>query len=92
MVDLTYREWLFNTATKNKNKEKRQLAKDPANYKRSEENISEFEQVPIMEKQQPELQGFALASLKIKKKIVNINKAKEQMDRKQERKRKNIEN
>ena len=45
LVDLTYREWLFNTVTANKNKEKPQLAKDPANYKRSEENISEFKQV-----------------------------------------------
>ena len=36
MVDLTYREWLFNTAAASKNKEKPPLAKDPANYKISE--------------------------------------------------------
>ena len=92
MVDLTYREWLFNTATANKNKEKPQLAKDPANYKRSEKNISEFEQVPTTKKEQPELQRFALAPLRIEEKNVDTNKAKEQMDGKQEQKRKNIEN
>ena len=88
LVDMTYRAWLFNTATANKNKEKLQLAKDPTNYKRSQENISKFEQIPVTEKQQSELQRFALAPLKIMKKNVDTNKAKEQMDRKQERKRK----
>ena len=58
LVDLTYREWLFNMAIANKNKEKMQSAKDPANCKRSEENISEFEQVPIMENNSQNCNGL----------------------------------
>ena len=64
MVDLTYREWLFNTATPNKNKEKPQLAKDPANYKRSEKNISEFEQVPTTTKKTARTAAICLSTTK----------------------------
>ena len=44
MVDLAYREWIFNI------KNKPQVGKDPNNYNKPERNINEFEQVPIKEK------------------------------------------
>ena len=44
MIDLAYREWIFNI------KNKPQVGKDPNNYNKPERNINEFEQVPIKEK------------------------------------------
>ena len=45
LVDLAYREWIFNI------KNKPQVAKDPNKYIRPEKNINEFEQVPMKEKE-----------------------------------------
>ena len=89
LVDLAYREWIFDI------KNKPQVAKDPNNYNKQERNINEFEQVPIKEKESsPPLQKFFMLLQKnnSKKKNIEINKAKEQMDLKQERKRKSLDN
>ena len=89
LVDLTYKEWIFNI------KNKPQFPKDPNNCNKPERNINEFEQISIKEKESsPPLQKFFLLLQKNKKKKKNIetNKAKEQMDLRQERKRKNLEN
>ena len=87
LVDLAYREWIFNI------KNKPQVAKDPNKYIRPEKNINEFEQVPMKEKEtlRP-LQKFFLLPRKNnnKKKNIETNKAKEQMDLKQERKQKTL--
>ena len=89
MADLAYREWIFNI------KNKPQVGKDPNNYNKPEGNTNEFEQVPIKEKK------IIAAITKIlavatknnnNKKNIEKNKSKEQMDIKQERKRKNLEN
>ena len=76
MVDLAYREWIFDI------KNKPQVAKDPNNYNKPERNINEFEQVPIKEKESsPPLQKFFMLQQKNnkKKKNTEINEAKEQM-------------
>ena len=44
LVDLTYKEWIFNI------KNKAQFAKDPNSYNKPERNINEFGQFPIKEK------------------------------------------
>ena len=88
MIDLAYREWIFNR------KNKPQVTKDPNNYNKQERNINEFEQVPMKEKESsPPLQKlFLLLQKNKKKKYIETNKAKEQMDLKQESKQKNLEN
>ena len=88
LIDLAYREWIFNT------KNKPQVTKDPNNYNKQERNINEFEQVPMKEKESsPPLQKlFLLLQKNKKKKYIETNKAKEQMDLKQESKQKNLEN
>ena len=45
LVDLAYREWIFNI------KNKPQVAKDPNNYNKAERSINEFEQVPMKRKE-----------------------------------------
>ena len=73
LVDLAYREWIFNI------KNKPQVAKDPNNYNKPKRNINEFEQVPIKEEESsPSLQKFFLLKQK-KKKNTETNKAKKQM-------------
>ena len=74
---------------------KPQFAKDPNNCNKLERNINKFEKVSIKEKESsPPSQKFFLLPQKNnnKKKNIETNKAKEQMDLKQERKRKNPEN
>ena len=89
LVDLAYSEWIYDI------KNNPQVAKDRNNYNKPERNINEFEQVPIKEKESsPPLQKFFMLLQKnnSKKKNIEINKAKEQMDLKQERKRKSLDN
>ena len=90
MVDLAYREWIFNI------KNKPQVGKDPNNYNKPERNINEFEQVPIKEKKIiaaiTKVLAVAAKNNNKKKKNIEKKKSKEQMDIKQERKRKNLEN
>ena len=45
LIDLAYREWIFNI------KNKPQVAKDPNNYNKPERSINEFEQVPMKRKE-----------------------------------------
>ena len=66
LVDLTYREWIFNI------KNKPQFAKDPNSYNKPEGNINEFGQFPIKEKEpSPPLQNFFLL---LQKKILVMRK------------------
>ena len=82
LVDLAHREWIFNI------KNKPQVGKDPNNYNKPERNINEFEQAPIKEKKPspPTQKFFLLPQRNNKKKNIKTNKAKKQMDLKQERK------
>ena len=77
LVDLTYREWIFNI------KNKPQFAKDPNSYNKPEGNINEFGQFPIKEKEpSPPLQNFFLLLQKkniSNEKNIDTNKAQNQM-------------
>ena len=86
LVDLAYREKIFNI------KNKPQVAKDPNNYNKPERNINKFEQVRIKIRITTIITKILPVAAKNKKKEKNIeaNTAKEQMDLKQERKRKNL--
>ena len=88
LVDLAYREQIFNI------KNKPQVANDPNNCNKPERNINEFEQVPIKKRVIAATTKILPADAKNynKKKNIDTNKAKEQMELKQEKKRKNLEN
>ena len=86
LVDLAYREWFF--IIKNKPK----VAKDPDNYNKPEKNINEFEQVPTKKNHCCHYKNSSCCRKKNSKKNIETNKAKEQMELKQERIRKSLEN
>ena len=83
MVDLAYREWIFNI------KNEPQAAKDPNNYNKPRWHINEFEQVPRKKKLSALLQKFFFLrqnNNNNNKKNIETNKSKEQMHLRQEKK------